>query len=41
MGTFTNSEVPDEMPPNKVAFHQGQHCLLRYNNLKAKEYNIF
>ena len=28
MGTFTNSEDPDEMPHN-VAFHQGLHCLLR------------
>ena len=27
-GTFTNSEVPDEMPHN-AAFHQGLHCLLR------------
>ena len=28
MGTFTNSEAPDEMPLD-VAFHQGLHCLLR------------
>ena len=27
MGTFTNSEDPDEMLPHKVAFHQGLHCL--------------
>ena len=34
MGTFTNSEDPDEMP-HDVAFHQGLHCLLR-----LKKYNI-
>ena len=28
MGTFTNSEDPDEMPHN-VAFHKGLHCLVR------------
>ena len=28
MGTFTNSEDPDEMLHN-AAFHQGLHCLLR------------
>ena len=27
-GTFTNSVDPDEMMHN-VAFHKGQHCLLR------------
>ena len=30
MGTFANSEDPDEMPDN-VAFHQGLHCLLTQN----------
>ena len=30
MGTFANSEDPDEMPHN-VAFHRGLHCLLRQN----------
>ena len=28
MGTFANSEDPDEMQHN-AAFHQGLHCLLR------------
>ena len=28
MGTFPNSEDPDEMPHNG-AFHQGLHCLVR------------
>ena len=28
MGTFTNSEDPDEMPHN-AAFHKGLHCLVR------------
>ena len=28
MGTFTDSEDPDEMLHN-AAFHQGLHCLLR------------
>ena len=28
MGTFTNSEDPDEMPHN-VALHPGLHCLLK------------
>ena len=32
MGTFTNSEDPDEML-HSAAFHQGLHCLL----LKVKE----
>ena len=27
LGTLTKSEDPDEMP-QKVAFHQGLHCLL-------------
>ena len=29
MGTFTNSEDPDEMLHN-AAFHHGLHCLLRF-----------
>ena len=28
MGTFTNSEDPDEMLHN-ASFHQGLHCLVR------------
>ena len=32
MGTYTNSEDPDEMPHN-VAFHQGLHYLL-YKGIK-------
>ena len=28
MGTFANSEDPDEMQHN-AAFHQGLHCLLK------------
>ena len=35
MGTFANSEDPDEMQ-NEAAFHQGLHCLLRY-----KRYTIY
>ena len=40
MGTFTNSEDPDEMPHN-AAFHQGLHCLLGKKDLQTKRYNIF
>ena len=40
MGTFTNSEDQDEMQHN-AAFHQGLHCLLRYNIYLDKKYNIF
>ena len=29
MGTFANSEDPDEMQDN-AAFHQGLRCLLRF-----------
>ena len=36
MGTFKNSEDPDEMPHN-AAFHQGLHCLY----FGQKKYNIF
>ena len=32
MGTFTNSEDPDEMPHN-AALYQGLHCLLKQKNL--------
>ena len=42
MGTFTNSEDPDEMPHN-VAFHQGLHCLSisGKKGLQIKKYNMF
>ena len=40
MGTFTNSEDPDEMPPS-AAFHQGLHCLLRRKDLQTKECSFF
>ena len=36
MVTLTNSEDPDEMPPN-AAFHLGLHCLLRQNQSSEKE----
>ena len=35
MGTFTNSEDPDEMPHN-AAFHQGLHCLLKQIRFSEK-----
>ena len=31
--TLAKSEDPDEMPQN-AAFHQGLHCMLKFNNLK-------
>ena len=42
MGTFTNSEDPDEMLHN-VAFHQGFHsvCLLRFKRSSDKKKNLF
>ena len=40
MGTFENSENPDEMPEN-AAFHQDLHCLLRQNDLQRNKYNFF
>ena len=39
MGTFTNSEDPDEMLHN-VAFHQGLHCLLRLKRYSDKKGNL-
>ena len=39
MGTFTNSEDPDEMPHN-VAFHQGQHCT-RILGKQSRNINTF
>ena len=36
MGTFANSEDPDEMPHN-AAFHQGLHCLPIQNQSSEKE----
>ena len=35
MGTLANSEDPD-----KAAFHQGIHCLLRLNNLQGLKFII-
>ena len=40
MGTLGNIADPDEMPHN-VAFHQGQHCLLRQNQFSEKEMQHF
>ena len=41
MGTFTNSEDPDEMPHN-MAFHWGQHWkdLQTKNTIFFKNYNL-
>ena len=39
MGTFTNSEDPDEMQHN-AAFHQGLHWLLKLKRSLEKK-NIF
>ena len=39
MGTFANSEDPDEMP-HFAAFHQGQHCLFRQNCSSEKEQGV-
>ena len=36
MGTFTNSEDPDEMEHND-AFHQGLHCLLGFKQPSVAE----
>ena len=36
MGSYTNSEDPDEMP-HYVAFHQGLHCKGK-TDLQTKEY---
>ena len=35
MGTFTNSEDPDEMQQN-AAFHQGPHCNGKIKILRQK-----
>ena len=40
MGTFTNSEDPDEMPHN-AAFHLGLHCLLRLKRSSDKIVQCF
>ena len=40
MGTFANSEDPDEMLHN-AAFHQGLHCLLRQSQSSEKEIQKF
>ena len=41
MGTFANSEDPDEMLHN-AAYHQGLHCLLRLesNSILSGNYNL-
>ena len=39
MGTLGNSEDPDEMP-QKVAFHQALHCLLRQIGSSEKKYSF-
>ena len=39
MGTFTNSEDPDEMP-HYAAIYQGLHCNGK-KYLQTKEYSIF
>ena len=36
MGTFANSEDPDEMQ-HDAAFHQGLHCMLRLRHPSGKE----
>ena len=40
MGTFTNSEDPDEMLHN-AEFHQGLHCLLRRKRFSDKKIQYF
>ena len=40
LGTLANSEDPDEMLHN-LAFHVGQHCLLRQNQSSEKKYKMF
>ena len=40
VGTFANSEDPDEMP-HDVAFHQGLHFLLRQKQSSEKEIQYF
>ena len=36
MGTMANTEDPDEMQDN-AAFHQGLHCLLRFEQPSGTE----
>ena len=36
MGTLANSEGPNEIQYN-TTFHQGLHCLLRFNQLSGTE----
>ena len=36
MSTLANSEDPDEMP-HDAAFHQGQYCLLRQEQISEKK----
>ena len=40
MGTFTNGEDPDEMPP-KAAFHQGLHCKVNKISRQKKKTIFF
>ena len=40
MGTFANSEDPDEMQ-HDAAFHQSLHCLLRLKQSSRTEIQIF
>ena len=40
MGTFANSEDPDEIP-HSVALHQGLHCLLGQNRSSKKDKQYF
>ena len=35
MGTYANNEDLDEMP-QKAAFHQDLHCLLRHSRVSEK-----
>ena len=39
MDIKTNSEDPDEMQHN-AAFHQGRHCLLRFNKIQGQKYTM-
>ena len=39
MGTFANSEDPDEMLHN-AAFHQGLQCLLRLKQSSENEFQF-
>ena len=37
--TLSNSEDPDEMPHDKVAFHLGLYCLLRSKQIIIRDRN--